>query len=87
MVVVKGKLKLVSVSGLVAALGILVLVLGLIMAGLGYWPREGLFFSTQPHEGATMASVSSSRSSPAPAEAQVSPHCQDLNSKVPDWIT
>ncbi|KAL4616876.1 transmembrane protein 200C-like [Arapaima gigas] len=39
-VVVRGKLKLFSVSGLVAALGILVLVAGVAMAVLGYWPKE-----------------------------------------------
>lgn len=72
MVVVKGKLKLVSVSGLVAALGILVLLVGMVMAALGYWPRGGLFFSAGPQEGATMASVSSSDSTPAPADNQVS---------------
>ncbi|CAG05313.1 unnamed protein product, partial [Tetraodon nigroviridis] len=43
-VVVKAKLKLVSVSGLVAALGVLVLLVGMAMAALGYWPRGGLFF-------------------------------------------
>lgn len=39
-VVVKGKLKLLSVSGLVAALGVFVLMVGISMAVLGYWPRE-----------------------------------------------
>lgn len=39
-VVVKGKLKLCSVSGLVAAIGILVLLVGVSMAVLGYWPKE-----------------------------------------------
>lgn len=73
MVVVKGKLKLFSVSGLVAALGILILLVGVVMAALGYWPRDGLFFSARPQEGAAMASVSSSSSTPAPADAQVRP--------------
>lgn len=39
-VVVKGKLKLCSVSGLVAAIGIVVLLVGVSMAILGYWPKE-----------------------------------------------
>lgn len=52
MVVVKGKLKLISVSGLVASLGFLVLLVGMVMAALGYWPRDGLFFRTPAHEGA-----------------------------------
>ncbi|KAI2668038.1 Transmembrane protein 200A [Labeo rohita] len=39
-VVVKGKVKLCSVSGLVAALGIMILLVGVAMAVLGYWPRE-----------------------------------------------
>ncbi|XP_006634030.2 transmembrane protein 200C [Lepisosteus oculatus] len=39
-VVVKGKLKLCSVSGLIAAIGILVLLVGIAMAIMGYWPRN-----------------------------------------------
>ncbi len=39
-VVVKGKVKLFSVSGMVAALGVLILLIGIAMAVLGYWPRE-----------------------------------------------
>ncbi|XP_035475592.1 transmembrane protein 200C [Scophthalmus maximus] len=66
-VVVKGKLKLCSLSGLVAALGVLVLLVGSVMAALGYWPRDGLFVRAQPQEGTVMASVSST---PAPADAQ-----------------
>lgn len=71
-VVVKGKLKLCSVSGLVAAVGILVLLVGVVMAALGYWPRDGLFFSSQAQESTAMASVSSVTSTPAPAGSQVS---------------
>lgn len=67
MVVVRGKLKLLSVSGLVAALGVLVLLVGMAMAALGYWPRDGLFFSTATPEGATMAST------PGAAGTQVGP--------------
>ncbi|KAJ8011077.1 hypothetical protein DPEC_G00054440 [Dallia pectoralis] len=40
-VVVKGKLKLCSPSGLVAVLGVGVLMVGIAMAVLGYWPHEG----------------------------------------------
>lgn len=69
--VVKGKLKLCSVSGLVAALGVLVLVVGVVMAALGYWPRDGLFFSSQPQDGTAMASVSSDNPAAAPADDQV----------------
>ncbi|KAF4076491.1 hypothetical protein AMELA_G00215660 [Ameiurus melas] len=39
-VVVKGKLKLFSVSGLVAAIGVFVLMVGISMAVLGYWPKD-----------------------------------------------
>ncbi|KAM8823368.1 LOW QUALITY PROTEIN: transmembrane protein 200C [Spinachia spinachia] len=67
-VVVKGKLKLLSVPGLAAALGILVLLVGVVMAVLGYWPRDGLFFSARPQEATAMASVSSSRSTAAEAQ-------------------
>ncbi|XP_014346726.1 transmembrane protein 200A [Latimeria chalumnae] len=38
-VVVKGKIKLCSISGLVAAFGILVLLVGIAMAVMGYWPK------------------------------------------------
>lgn len=38
-VVVKGKLKLCSISGLIAALGIIVLLVGIALAVLGYWPK------------------------------------------------
>ncbi|XP_075441439.1 transmembrane protein 200C [Ascaphus truei] len=39
-VVVKGKLKLCSVSGLIALCGILVLLVGISMAVIGYWPKS-----------------------------------------------
>ncbi|XP_021324072.2 transmembrane protein 200A [Danio rerio] len=39
-VVVKGKVQLCSGSGLVAALGVLILLVGVAMAVLGYWPVE-----------------------------------------------
>ncbi|XP_036412805.1 transmembrane protein 200C [Colossoma macropomum] len=38
-VVVKGKLNLCSVSGLAAAIGVMVLMVGIAMAVLGYWPK------------------------------------------------
>lgn len=74
MVVVKGKLRLISVSGLVAVLGIMVLLVGMVMAALGYWPQDGLFFRTQQEEVNTVASLSSSSSIPEPADAQVIYH-------------
>ncbi|KAJ8418816.1 hypothetical protein AAFF_G00003150 [Aldrovandia affinis] len=43
-VVVKGKLKLCSISGLVAVIGILVLLVGIAMAVLGYWPKDSSVF-------------------------------------------
>ncbi|KAI1888954.1 hypothetical protein AGOR_G00174070 [Albula goreensis] len=43
-VVVKGKLKLCSISGLVAALGILVLLVGIAMAVLGYFPKNSSLY-------------------------------------------
>lgn len=48
-VVVKGKLKLCSVSGLVAAVGILVLLVGVGMAVLGYWPKENPLYAEPPN--------------------------------------
>ncbi|NXA47035.1 T200C protein, partial [Nothocercus julius] len=38
-VVVKGKLKLCSLSGLIALCGILVLLVGIALAVIGYWPK------------------------------------------------
>ncbi|XP_054882523.1 transmembrane protein 200C-like [Poeciliopsis prolifica] len=40
------------------------------MAALGYWPRDGLFFSSQPQEGATMALTSFRSPAPALVEDQ-----------------
>lgn len=84
--VVKGKLKLCSVSGLVAAVGILVLLVGVVMAALGYWPRDGLFFSAQPQEGAAMASVSSIGSTVAPGDAQVRTEDRRHKDQGPDRV-
>ncbi|XP_054612000.1 transmembrane protein 200A [Dunckerocampus dactyliophorus] len=39
-VVVKGKLNLCSPAGLVAAVGVVVLIMGISMAILGYWPSQ-----------------------------------------------
>lgn len=39
-VVVKGKLKFCSISGLIALCGILVLLVGIAMAVMGYWPKS-----------------------------------------------
>ncbi|NXG31998.1 T200C protein, partial [Dromaius novaehollandiae] len=59
-VVVKGKLKLCSLSGLIALCGILVLLVGITLAVVGYWPkpsqvyREGSFSGGRhlvPHGG------------------------------------
>uniref|UniRef100_A0A4W3KAN1 Transmembrane protein 200A n=1 Tax=Callorhinchus milii TaxID=7868 RepID=A0A4W3KAN1_CALMI len=43
-VVVKGKLKLCSISGVIAAFGILVLLVGVAMAVMGYWPKKNDIF-------------------------------------------
>nr|XP_008528290.1 PREDICTED: transmembrane protein 200C [Equus przewalskii] len=70
-VVVKGKLKLCSVSGLIALCGILVLLVGIAMAVVGYWPkanganREGgkqLLPAGSGHRGPTTANSSSNGS-------------------------
>ncbi|XP_078072552.1 transmembrane protein 200A [Mustelus asterias] len=45
-VVVKGKLKLFSISGLIAAFGILVLLIGIAMTVMGYWPKGTDIFET-----------------------------------------
>ncbi|KAL4623484.1 transmembrane protein 200C-like [Arapaima gigas] len=43
-VVVKGKLKLCSISGLVAAVGVVIMLVGVTMAVLGYWPKDSLVY-------------------------------------------
>uniref|UniRef100_A0A8C6ZR02 Transmembrane protein 200C n=1 Tax=Nothoprocta perdicaria TaxID=30464 RepID=A0A8C6ZR02_NOTPE len=59
-VVVKGKLKLCSLSGLIALCGILVLLVGIALAVVGYWPkpshvyREGSLGGTNSSTTATM---------------------------------
>ncbi|XP_072296810.1 transmembrane protein 200C-like [Eucyclogobius newberryi] len=67
-VVVKGKLNLCSPAGLVAAVGILVLLVGVSMAVLGYWPsqnqqeyqerrRTGMFYRSYAKNHGTSANV------------------------------
>ncbi|EFB26574.1 hypothetical protein PANDA_010932, partial [Ailuropoda melanoleuca] len=58
-VVVKGKLKLCSISGLIALCGILVLLVGIAMAVVGYWPKANGI----NREGARSAGPSSSSTS------------------------
>ncbi|XP_041824130.1 uncharacterized protein LOC121628825 [Melanotaenia boesemani] len=77
-VVVKGRVKLCSVAGLVAVLGVLVLLGGIFVAALGYWPHDGLFFRAQLQEGAAMASVSSSSTTPSPADIQGGENGEEL---------
>ncbi|XP_055084377.1 transmembrane protein 200C [Periophthalmus magnuspinnatus] len=71
-VVVKGKLNLCSPAGLVAAVGILVLLVGVSMAVLGYWPsqnqheyqerrRTGVFYRSAAKNHATSANVTSEK--------------------------
>ncbi|KYO35273.1 transmembrane protein 200C [Alligator mississippiensis] len=51
-VVVKGKLKLCSLSGLIALCGILVLLVGIALAVMGYWPKSSLPYRQGSFEGA-----------------------------------
>ncbi|XP_042665031.1 transmembrane protein 200C [Centrocercus urophasianus] len=53
-VVVKGKLKLCSISGLIALCGILVLLVGIALAIVGYWPKSGQVYR-QVSEGRHLA--------------------------------
>ncbi|XP_048219395.1 transmembrane protein 200C [Perognathus longimembris pacificus] len=62
-VVVKGKLKLCSVSGLIALCGILVLLVGIAMAVVGYWPKT----NGAPREGARQPAGSGLRVPPSAA--------------------
>ncbi|CAL8399728.1 unnamed protein product [Arctogadus glacialis] len=54
-VVVKGKLHLCSATGLVAALGLLILLVGMAMSILGYWYRDDLYLSDPGGAGLTAA--------------------------------
>uniref|UniRef100_A0A286XDG3 Transmembrane protein 200C n=1 Tax=Cavia porcellus TaxID=10141 RepID=A0A286XDG3_CAVPO len=69
-VVVKGKLKLCSISGLIALCGILVLLVGIALAVVGYWPkasgaaREG---GRQPPPAGTGHSAPANGSGQAPS--------------------
>ncbi|CAK6447790.1 unnamed protein product [Pipistrellus nathusii] len=81
-VVVKGKLKLCSISGLIALCGILVLLVGIAMAVVGYWPkangagREGgrqLPPASSGHRGALTAANNSSSGSGGKSRAQGPP--------------
>ncbi|XP_043922444.1 transmembrane protein 200C [Protopterus annectens] len=47
-VVVKGKVKVCSVSGLIAVFGIFVLLVGIGMAVMGYWPKKHQMFEDRP---------------------------------------
>ncbi|XP_027702911.1 transmembrane protein 200C-like [Vombatus ursinus] len=74
-VVVKGKLKLCSISGLIALCGILVLLVGIAMAVVGYWPKA----SGTHREGAKQLSPEGSGHR-APATASSSARASSSNS-------
>nr|XP_020830660.1 LOW QUALITY PROTEIN: transmembrane protein 200C [Phascolarctos cinereus] len=74
-VVVKGKLKLCSISGLIALCGILVLLVGIAMAVVGYWPKA----SGTHREGAKQLSPGGSGYR-APATASSSARASSSNS-------
>ncbi|XP_037132558.1 transmembrane protein 200C-like [Syngnathus acus] len=74
-VVVKGKLNLCSPAGLVAAVGLMVLMVGISMAVLGYWPsqnqqqyqehgRTGVHYGTMSYSQSPNASSNESRAPP-----------------------
>ncbi|ELK05738.1 Transmembrane protein TTMA [Pteropus alecto] len=68
-VVVKGKLKLCSVSGLIALCGILVLLVGIAMAVVGYWPKANV---VNREGGKHLPPVGSSRHAPTTANSSSS---------------
>ncbi|KFO97418.1 Transmembrane protein 200C, partial [Calypte anna] len=62
-VVVKGKLKLCSLSGLIALCGILVLLVGIALAVVGYWPKPNQVYregSGSPHRPSSSSSPQAS---------------------------
>ncbi|XP_029381260.1 transmembrane protein 200C [Echeneis naucrates] len=70
-VVVKGKLNLCSPAGLVAAVGVIVLMVGISMAVLGYWPSQSQHeYQERRRIGAYHANRASySKSPPVPSNA------------------
>ncbi|XP_071348482.1 transmembrane protein 200C [Trachinotus anak] len=68
-VVVKGKLNLCSPAGLVAAVGVIVLMVGISMAVLGYWPSQNQHgYQERRRTGVYHANrVSYSKSPPVPS--------------------
>ncbi|XP_061587004.1 transmembrane protein 200C [Cololabis saira] len=65
-VVVKGKLNLCSPAGFVAAVGVAVLVVGITMAVLGYWPSQSQQeYQERRRTGASHGSRTNSKSPPA----------------------
>ncbi|KAM8784021.1 transmembrane protein 200C [Rhynchonycteris naso] len=69
-VVVKGKLKLCSISGLIALCGILVLLVGIAMAVVGYWPK------------ANEASKAGGKQPPPPSSGHLIPTTTNSSSSV-----
>ncbi|KAM6948951.1 transmembrane protein 200C-like [Aplochiton taeniatus] len=63
-VVVKGKLNLCSPAGLVAAVGVVVLMVGITMAVMGYWPNHKQVYQ-EPHKPGANSKMSYSKSPPA----------------------
>ncbi|XP_067109112.1 transmembrane protein 200C [Osmerus mordax] len=63
-VVVKGKLNLCSPAGLVAAVGVVVLLVGVAMAVLGYWPHHDNQVYVQKLREQTNGKISYSKSPP-----------------------
>ncbi|KAM9844989.1 transmembrane protein 200A [Aulostomus maculatus] len=67
-VVVKGKLNLCSPAGLVAAVGVIVLIVGISMAILGYWPSQNQHqYQERRRTGAYHNRMSYSKSPVAPS--------------------
>lgn len=67
-VVVKGKLNLCSPAGLVAGVGVVVLMVGISMAVLGYWPSQSQQkYQERRRTGGYHNRVSFSKSSPVPS--------------------
>ncbi|NXG11403.1 T200C protein, partial [Sakesphorus luctuosus] len=69
-VVVKGKLKLCSLSGLIALCGILVLLVGIALAVVGYWPKPSQVY----REGSFSAGVTPKNLSQSQEGAQAGIH-------------
>ncbi|XP_054452710.1 transmembrane protein 200C [Anoplopoma fimbria] len=82
-VVVKGKLNLCSPAGFVAAVGVVVLMVGISMAVLGYWPSQSQQHNRMSYSKSQPVSSNLTRDKPASGQTRLSNQSHS-NSSAPD---